>query len=751
MNMRVFTDLHGRGEPPLPIWASPMVDEPAHGFVLRLADLNRRSSLAVLLGSHGLNGREIVPTECLAFAHSFPIDAGALERATPRPHPDGVELLGQVVRRRHWSLDLRRFCPACLSEEVAYHRAWWDLKHVCICPYHVLLIECRDAGGLAVPWWAPRLAYSPAGRPLARYGVKRRGRPVHGLEAYVLGRMGVDAPLANAVLDGLADLGEALDLVELVGQIALGGANTSRPAGGSGLDLARVVQAGYGVLDKGIEGLDALLADVADRRAVRGRVRGRALFGWIETAVGRGATAAEALVRKAVERVAAARGSFSRATGDAWREGNEDWVSAEALARELGIDGRRVRRIAEAIGVHERTRGRGRERYRPYAREDADRIRRLVSTLLDRDGAASRLGIERATFDALAARGALSPFVRLRRPEVRDRFRPEDLDALRVPALATLPNLGGVASGQVRIGALRQTRRHDAAALILNVVDGSRRALGRIGDRLGDIVVEDPGFRGRPGRKPGAVLPPQPGIGRYELDTLFGDTGVADGLVQEGLLVQLTRGRSAFMRLEAEGARTACAEWAPARLYAPWTGRRTDTRLAAYAMERGIVCLSFLNPARDSLRAVYRRDSARTVFGLTHDPDDPRTASPAAFEARFRRALVASGDWVLNRRSDQLSLRSPSNRFVAEVVHGPAGIELSVWARSKSLGGLSTGESAGTRLPGWSNDVATWDDTCAAMLEGLTQLRAIVERKRAAAGGASTHDGDRSASADPPT
>ena len=152
--MRTFTDLHGRFEPPLPDWGPPHPGEPAHGYVVRLGAMSGIGSVAVLLNSHGLNGRDIQPAECLEFALSFPISGKEqLIHATPVVSPTSVAIMGQEIRRRHWQVGRRRFCPACLAES-PHHRVWWDMPAFARCPHHDLDVVDRDASGHPVPWWS---------------------------------------------------------------------------------------------------------------------------------------------------------------------------------------------------------------------------------------------------------------------------------------------------------------------------------------------------------------------------------------------------------------------------------------------------------------------------------------------------------------------------------------------------------------------------------------------------------------------
>src|SRR5665213_1509093 len=136
----IYTDIHGRGEPPLPNWDEPRLDEPAHGYLVRLASLNHQKSAKVLAETFGLNGRDLKPKECLEFALSLPAKENhRLIRSTPIVTNKSVELMGESFKPRNWSVGRRFFCPACLAED-GYHRCYWDLTAFRRCPFHEIPI-----------------------------------------------------------------------------------------------------------------------------------------------------------------------------------------------------------------------------------------------------------------------------------------------------------------------------------------------------------------------------------------------------------------------------------------------------------------------------------------------------------------------------------------------------------------------------------------------------------------------------------
>lgn len=139
--------------PPIPRWGlEPYEHEPAHGFFLRLAAFNGQQSIPSYAMSLGLNGNNIDPQQMLRFCEQLPI-AGIerLHSATPRIVRQSVYLRGEHLRLgRDWSIRRRRYCPECVREE-SYHRFWFDVAVVRVCPAHGLALVSRQ-GGMKLAW-----------------------------------------------------------------------------------------------------------------------------------------------------------------------------------------------------------------------------------------------------------------------------------------------------------------------------------------------------------------------------------------------------------------------------------------------------------------------------------------------------------------------------------------------------------------------------------------------------------------------
>lgn len=658
--MRTFADLRTGTEPPLSNWRQPRPGEPAHGFVTALGWLNNRASIRTMLDAHGLNGLAMQPDECLAFALSHPVeDPDGLAHATPVVGPNSVTLMGQSLRRKQWSIEARRSCPACLADD-PYHRAWWDIVPFVRCPYHRIDLVARDGAGRPVPWWSPSFTHAPSGLALQRFGVPRLDEPEPSLEGFVLRRLGMAEGPATPFLDGIGTLGEALDACRFMGRVALGGERSRRPVIGvtEGFDPGSVQRAGYAVLAAGEDAVYRLFRDVGERRvgAPESR-RGRAAFGWINVAlhIERGSPHLAGLAA-ILDRVVVERGQFSISTKRRWLDGEGGWLSVPALAAELGLTEPRVRRIAEILGIHEPQHGRGCERYRAFDPAQADLVRRTLGTLVGRFAAAGMLGLGRGPFDALVAAGEIKPFATFGNAGDRDRFRPEDLLAFAAGILADAAPVERVPDGYRRFGEVRRTSKTDPAAVLANVVRDGAAPRMRVGPLLADLLVKARQGDGMATAR--AALRAMPGIGRHDAATRFGcDPGVIDAMVSSGMLVA-TSWKGAWRRVDEASLDLACEGWAPAEIYREALSMAPRVNSPGKRLEALGVAVRRFDLGREGAAHVVERTSARLFLGLDKDPDAPDATGRYAFEACLLRALAADGGLKLSGRAGGLSLRS---------------------------------------------------------------------------------------------
>lgn len=123
--------------------------EPAHGYLLRLSSRYGCSPdrLASRLRLSGLTRGENVQR----LADLAEVDAALLIANSPvvRARARTVDLAGEILLLSDWTMSSRRWCPACLAEDAgrgehaAYHRTWWDLMSISVCPIHRIAMHDR--------------------------------------------------------------------------------------------------------------------------------------------------------------------------------------------------------------------------------------------------------------------------------------------------------------------------------------------------------------------------------------------------------------------------------------------------------------------------------------------------------------------------------------------------------------------------------------------------------------------------------
>lgn len=657
--MRAFHDPYRPDEPPLPAWDAPRPGEPAHGFVVRHVGLNGRASVRTTLIGHGLNGRSIRPDECLEFALSLPFrDREALVHATPVVSADRVAVMGQVVRRRQWQIERRRFCPACLAED-AYHRAWWDLLAFRRCPHHDIDLVDRDAGGRPVPWWFPSFERSPSGHALGRPGLPRRESPTPSPEAYVLGRLGAAGSVRVPFLDGMTTLGHALDAIRLLGRVALWGTDAARPTNDREAD-GDAARAGYAVAVGGEEALLTLFHRVADARTSgkSGRTK-RSCFGWIaEDVWGQEQGDHIDALDRILDRVMLERNLPDAGPGRPSPDG--DWITLPRLAEELALPVGALRRASCALGIHAVPQKGMRNRYLAFGPEEARRIRDAVVSTVDRDAAASMLGLSRACVGALASIGLLRPVPGIDGRKGLNRFEVQDVRALEDRLLLGSREVAVVPEGFSRVGMKARSRNFDPVRFLVRALEAGAPSLCRAGSQVGDLLV--PGVPPKAAMAEArAAIRKRPGISRHEAASLAGvGADVIDALVAAGLLTAVDDAGSK-RRINRRSVESFRRVWATAGLYREILGLKDgDRRAGARLMAMGVASRR-LAVTDGRFTVLARRASARKVLGLAYDPDAQACGGIPAFEAALLAALATDSSFVRVGQIGRLGLASSDN------------------------------------------------------------------------------------------
>jgi len=651
MMLAKYTDLHGRGEPPLPNRDEPRHDEPAHGYFVRLAGLNDQLSASVVASSFGLNGRDLQPSECFDFAMSFPVEnKERLLSATPTVNTTTVTMFGEAFRRRDWSIDRRYFCPGCLAED-AYHRSYWDLVVFRHCPFHDLPLRCVDTSGHAVPWWSPSFEHSPFGNPIAEY--RRRLSSVGpSIESYTLGRLGLIEKLPVPILDNLTTFVNVFSAIEFAGKLVLGGRRETRPSLAA-LGKDSVTRAGFDLLQKGDDAIVQTLANLAADTSARGTRRHGGLeflFGWAYHAAKKSSEYGTVFTDRMVE-VAALREGQTRRVGklnDVKQRINLTDVTD--LSQEFGATEERIRRIAGSLGIR-KGQSESFKRYVAFSVDEVRLIRRTLLEFLDRDGAAKLLDIPRAFFDCIVHRGLVRRFIRMNGTgSDMDRFRPEDIQSFANALIMKANKLDTVPSTARMLNQVRRTSRTNPADLVKQIIEGKTPMLGRCGETFGSIVVPAQVRR----RATRTYRPNEtPGIGPLD--------AAAALRVDHAVVVKLRKleylkcyGQSATL-LDRHAFEVFCRRFSVSYPYArilQCDPAHAGRQLAALGVK--VIRLDH----KKYCTYLVDRASARQVLGLQSDPDEFRADSPQAFVAGLVERLRKSTPFRLSSQRDGITFRT---------------------------------------------------------------------------------------------
>ena len=140
----------------LPNGLDPFADESLAGFVMRLAANHEYSSPMQLLAPLELGLSTLRQAAREGTAHPFMAEYLALTPAELLKLSSGQggcsRVLGHELDRDLVVLGGRKLCPVCIAEQ-PYHRAYWDLTVMTVCPVHAvrLLSHCPECN-LALNW-----------------------------------------------------------------------------------------------------------------------------------------------------------------------------------------------------------------------------------------------------------------------------------------------------------------------------------------------------------------------------------------------------------------------------------------------------------------------------------------------------------------------------------------------------------------------------------------------------------------------
>ncbi|WP_081739587.1 TniQ family protein [Methylobacterium sp. 10] len=463
-------------------WAEPLPHEPATAFFSRLVGMNLQTSARVFAQEMGIDGRELRPAECLEAVRHLPIKGMAhLVAATPVVTPQTVQLLSVTVRRKHWSGDYPRYCPACVAES-AHYRTYHGLTAFTVCPFHGCDIETARGGNDSLSWRHPSLAETPDGTPIGRR-LPRRDQPSQSFETWLLGQLGVIDVWTVPLLEGVP-VRIAIETVDLLGRVAVGGWSRKAPRiGRASVTRRAVVEKGFQTLLGGPEAVEALLESIAAQAGERLGPANVAWglhqsFGWLFNALVDGERTSRIMsaVQDAAIAVAKRRGTFGRKTKRLDVTGTDvACLHREEIGRRFGISPKVIDTIARYLHI-ERSVGGG--CFFLYQRSDVETMQREFDAALDRKSTAAQLGLSAKDLRSLERTGVLRPFFRYGGATNRyDRFRASDIATL---APAHLPQIKDAKDhGHVEFTALSRATGLSGGDLAAKIERGQIKPIGR--------------------------------------------------------------------------------------------------------------------------------------------------------------------------------------------------------------------------------------------------------------------------------
>jgi len=255
------------------------------GYLMRLGHSHGMRRTSEIARYVGLSLSNVTRTESLGpLAERAGIDFRALRFDSAESSPGKVVLGGQILRPRQLSVKAgRRACSECLRSDLSHpsdnrlprlwHRNWWDVQAVTVCPIHGsrLLLACGRCG-IRLDFVGTRIGCCPNGHPISS-----GGPPVvekFAGDSYIVGRLGGTGTLNHVLLD-TGSLGSAIDALEIVGAAAVSIENPLSKA-----QKHDVLDAGFRALSDWPRSFDRLLEEVSGKSNISvGRWGAAAAYG----------------------------------------------------------------------------------------------------------------------------------------------------------------------------------------------------------------------------------------------------------------------------------------------------------------------------------------------------------------------------------------------------------------------------------------------------------------------------------------
>lgn len=401
--------------------------EPAYAYCARIGATNGLKTLSDCGYVFGFRSFEIIQGKNLeSVAELAGQDLVALSFDTARTAPDSVELRGERLFRKQWTIASQcKVCPACVRHDLAapeqfrrrFPRAWrrtfWDIRAIDICVEHsARLIDACEACGDALSYENASIGRCPRGHDVAQFICEA----VPGCEAvgarYILGRLGFADRVAAAFLDDL-ELGRAITTMEAVGRAAMGierhAEEASRASSGS------LLSAGFEAIQRLPERLPATLdglVAMSEQRPWRwGLLKAYGEFyEWLMD------EPPSAIVDELRAGIVAHAQTSDRVTFKANTNvagvvmASSKYVPLAEAAAECGMGTERFRRFCEAQGVLQTTRLRQGESAK-VSRAFVDQLKDMIAECFNATELEIALGVSSAAARAIVEAGFVDPIV----------------------------------------------------------------------------------------------------------------------------------------------------------------------------------------------------------------------------------------------------------------------------------------------------------------------------------------------------
>jgi hypothetical protein len=435
----------------IPRWRRPLPEEPAHGLLLHLVELNGYSSAETVADCLGLRASELKVGKAKslsAFAGMIrcPLDVLTADSPAELPPRKRVERSFRNAKARNTtalkirsvaissdqlSRRDRRVCPACL-EDSRHHRFWWDLTAITTCPRHELRLvdRCGCGSDARLSWQDTKLFY--CGKCSRRTPARREsaGRDVLAADAYLLKRFGVTSGEDFPVLDSMSFF-DAVDTLERVGAASIGGLKRKwQSADSLGVDPEVVRARGFSILASGrlTDLLDGLLAEFRkespDVEPALTTAYGW-FYHWLNLKGGR--QFSESLSDTFI---AHGRNNFHLNGAIELNSGGPvlpATYTLEQAAKECAIGRTSMRKLGVQLGIIREEAKTG--QVLVFDGPTVRAVAKDLSESVDQEGAIGRLGLDLVVVKDLVRSGAIAPLFNGRQWRQHYAFRQSDLDA----------------------------------------------------------------------------------------------------------------------------------------------------------------------------------------------------------------------------------------------------------------------------------------------------------------------------------